>query len=410
MKLPMSGLPLGYAKNQLAEEIAAGHDLVRLRGLGQVEGFAHHTVQSAIARHVHHGREAPAASRAAAHQSQRTALEDRQVERDLAPAGRSGDDETAAGLQARAALVPHGRADAVEHHVHAAAASQLLDALAELRRRRVVDHLVGAQLLGLGELPVAASRDDRAGADTLGHQETEAADAAADRLDEHVLPRLQLHALDETVPRRVARQRKRRGLLEAHAVGDQLQIGRRSLAILRVAAVELAAEPLLALAVLVAPENTRLAGAALHAVLDHDAIALFPAGHAGSQPRDLSCDVETENARKRPRGRAARADREVGVVDGRRPDAHDDLAGPRVGIGPVAVDQLLEAAGLGDVDGLHRKIAWHLGALKIQVSTQSTSSILAPTSDMAPARHTQFSTSCWPDASMRSRGRSRHVS
>src|SRR5215467_14551804 len=131
MKLPMSGLPLGYAKNQLAEEIAAGHDLVRLRGLGQVEGLAHHAVQPAVARHVHHGREAPPASRAAAHQRQRTALEDRQVERDLAPAGRSGDDETSAGLEARAALVPHRRADAVEHDVDATAIGELLDALAE---------------------------------------------------------------------------------------------------------------------------------------------------------------------------------------------------------------------------------------------------------------------------------------
>src|SRR5262245_18635125 len=99
MKLPMSVLPLGYAKNELAEEIAAGHDLVRLRGLGQVERLADHTVQAAVARHVHHGREAPAAPCAAAHQRQRSALEDRQVERDLASAGRSGDDETSAGFE-----------------------------------------------------------------------------------------------------------------------------------------------------------------------------------------------------------------------------------------------------------------------------------------------------------------------
>src|SRR5262245_19306740 len=144
MKLPMSALPLGYAKNELAEEIAAGHDLVGLRGLAQLERLAHHAVQPSVARHVHHGREAPSAPRSAAHQRQRTTLEDRQIERDLAPAGRSGDDEASAGLEARAALVPHGRPDAVEYHVDAAAAGQLLDALAELRRRRVVDHLVGA--------------------------------------------------------------------------------------------------------------------------------------------------------------------------------------------------------------------------------------------------------------------------
>src|SRR4029453_3163560 len=168
MKLPMSGLPLGYAKNQLAEEIAAGHDLVRLRGLGQVERLAHHAVQPAVARHVHHGGEAPAAPAPPAQQRQRPALEDRQVERDLAPAGRSRDDETSAGLETRAALAPprpsdpadphtpppspgrepraalspHRRTDAVEPPVPAAAAGELLDVLAELRGRRVVDDLV----------------------------------------------------------------------------------------------------------------------------------------------------------------------------------------------------------------------------------------------------------------------------
>src|SRR4029453_15437238 len=279
-------------------------------------------------RHVQHGGEAPAAPRSAAHQRQRPALEDRQVERDLAPAGRSRDDETSAGLETRAALDPHRRTDAVEHHVHAAAAGELLDVLAELRGRRVVDDLVGAQLFGLRELPVAAGRDDGAGANALGHQETEAPDAAADRLDEHVLPRLELHALDETVPRGVARERKRRGFLEPHAVGDQLEVGRRNLAVLRVTAVELAAEPLLALAVLVAPEDTRRADAAFNTILDHDAIARLPPGDAGPQARDLAGDVETEDARKSAGRRAARADRGVGVVDGRGPDAEHHPAPP----------------------------------------------------------------------------------
>src|SRR6266850_8327224 len=294
----MSGLPLGYAQDQLAEEIAAGHDLVRLRGLGQVEGLAHHAVQPAVARHVHHGRKAPAAPRPAAHQRQRPALEDRQVERDLTPAGRSRDDEPAAGLEARAALVPHRRAHAVEHHVDAAAVGELFHALAELRRGRVVDDLVGAELLGLRELPVAAGRDDGAGADALGHQEPEAPHAAADRVDEHVLPGLQLHALHEAVPRGVARERQRGRFLEAHPLRDALQIRRRDLAVLGVAAVELAAEPLLTLAVFVAPLDARHAGTALDAVFDDDALALFPSRYTGPETRDLAGDVEPEDTRQ----------------------------------------------------------------------------------------------------------------
>ena len=316
----------------------------------------------------------------------------------------------AAGLEAGAALVPDGRADAVEHHVDAAAGGELLDALAELRRGRVVDDLVGAELLGLRELPVAPGGDDRPSADALGHQQAEAPDAAADRLDQDVFALLELHALEQTMPGRVTRQRKRRRLFEPHAVGDPLQIGRRDLAVLRVAAVELAAEPLLPLAELVAPEDAWRADATLDAVLDHDAIALVPAGHAGPETRDLPGDVEAEDARQPARRGAAGAERQIGVVHRRRAHAHDDLAGAGLGIGAVAEDQLLRTSGLGDVDGFHRKIAWHLGALKIQVSTQSTSSILAPSSAMAPARQTQFRTSCWPEASSRSSGSSRQVS
>src|SRR5213593_3553379 len=363
---------LRHSQDELAEEVASGHDLVGLRGLRQVERLAHHAAQAAVAGAMHHRREAPATAGAAAHQGERPALQHRQVERDLATPGGPGDDEPAAGLEARAALVPHRRPDAVEHHVDAAAAGELLDALAELRRRRVVDDLVGAEPLGLRELPVAPGRDDRASAHALGHQEPEASDPAADGLDQDVLALLELYALEQAVPGSVTGERKRRRFLEPHALGDSLKIGRGNLAVLRVAAVELAAQALLPVAELVAPEHAWRAHAALDAILDHDVVAFFPAGHAGPET--------------------------------------GDLAGARFRVRAVPEDQLLRASGFGDVDGFHRKIAWHLGALKIQVSTQSTSSIFAPSSAMAPARQTQFRTSCWPEASSRSSGKSRQVS
>src|SRR5262249_21193205 len=166
------------------------------------------------------------------------------------------------------ALVPDRRADAIEDDVHTAAVGQLLDALAELRRGRVVDHLVGAELLGLFELPVAACRDDGARADGLGHQEPEAPHATADRLDQPVLPRLELDALDQAVPGRVTGERQRRRFVEFHPVGDALKIDRRDRAVLSVPAVELAAEALLALAELIASESAGRAGPALDAILD----------------------------------------------------------------------------------------------------------------------------------------------
>ena len=273
-------------------------------------------MQAAVVRHVHHRGEAAPTAGAAAHQRQRTALQDGQIERDLAPRRRPGDDQPATGLEARETLIPHGGADTVEHHIDAAAVRELLDALAELRRGRVVDHLVSAELFGFPELPVTSRRDNGAGADALGHEEAEASHAAADRLDQDVFPRLELHALDETVPGRVPRERERRRLLESHPVGDPLQIGRGDLAVLRVTTVELAAQPLLSLAELVAPLHTRRAGAALDAILHHDPVALFPPGHARSQTRDFSGDVESEDARQPAGRRPASADREIGVIDG----------------------------------------------------------------------------------------------
>src|SRR5947209_20460280 len=198
-----------------------------------------------------------------------------------------------------------------------------------------------------------SGRDDRARADPLGHQQPEAADTAADRLDQDVFALLELDALEEAVPGGVTRERKRRRFLEPHALGDSLEIGRGHLAVLRVAAVELAAESLLPLAELVAPEHARRAGAALDAVLDDDAVALLPACHAGPKTSDFSRDVEPENAGQAARRRTAGAKREIRVVHRRRAHAHDDLAGARFRIGAVAEDELLGASGLGDVDRFH---------------------------------------------------------
>src|SRR5437867_13361722 len=108
----------------------------------------------------------------------------------------------------------------------------------------------------------------------------------------------------------MAREWKRRRLLETHPLRDALQIGRRNLAILRVAAVELAAEPLLTLAVLVAPLHARRAGTALHAILHDDALALFPTGYARAETRDLAGDVQSHDAGQPARRRAPAASRQ----------------------------------------------------------------------------------------------------
>jgi len=119
---------LRHAQDQLTEEIAPGHDLVRFGGVGQVERPPHHAMQTAVVRHVHHRGEAAPTAGAAAHQRQWTALQNGQIERDLAPRRRPGDDQPATGLEARETLIPHGCADTVEHHIDAAARLHLVSA------------------------------------------------------------------------------------------------------------------------------------------------------------------------------------------------------------------------------------------------------------------------------------------
>src|SRR5207249_10604299 len=127
----------------------------------------------------------------------------------------------------------------------------------------------------------------------------------------------------------------------------------RDLAILRMTAVELAAEPLLSLAELIAALYTRRARAALDAILDDDPVAFLPSGHAWPEARHFAGDVESQDAWQRAGRRAAGANAEVRVIQRRPSDADDDLARPRLWVRSVAEDELVRASRFSDVDGFH---------------------------------------------------------
>ena len=57
----MAGSESGDAEDQLAEEVAAGHDLVGLGGVGQLERLANDAAQAPVVDHVEHRGEAAAA-------------------------------------------------------------------------------------------------------------------------------------------------------------------------------------------------------------------------------------------------------------------------------------------------------------------------------------------------------------
>src|SRR4029453_5794802 len=74
---------LRHAQDELAEEIASGHDLVRAGGFFHLERAAHHATQAAVGHHVHHGGKAAATPCPTAHERQGPPLLQGQVERGL---------------------------------------------------------------------------------------------------------------------------------------------------------------------------------------------------------------------------------------------------------------------------------------------------------------------------------------
>ena len=125
------------------------------------------------------------------------------------------------------------------------------------------------------------------------------------------LARLEPAGGDEGVVHGLQRDRQRRRLLVAHVVGgdgrDAAPIGDR---ILRIAAVARA----------------------------HDAVARLDVLDLAADRLDLAGELKPEHG-ARPAGAAvhmAGSHDEVGAVESGRPDAHEDLAGARLGLGHVA--------------------------------------------------------------------------
>ena len=105
--------------------------------------------------------------------------------------------------------------------------------------------------LGALQLPVAACGGDDACPDVLGDLDAGAADATASSLDEDVLPRLELAAGHDAVPRGVASDGEGGCLLERHVVGEAVDVDGGDDAVLGVTAVDVGPEAFLVGAVLV---------------------------------------------------------------------------------------------------------------------------------------------------------------
>ncbi len=88
------------------------------------------------------------------------------------PGSCAGNDQPTTGLQAVQVFVPHRGADTIKHHIHTPAIGQLFDALAEIGRGGVIDHLVGTERFGLLQFPITPRGDNGTGAKALGNEQT----------------------------------------------------------------------------------------------------------------------------------------------------------------------------------------------------------------------------------------------
>src|SRR5262245_53913675 len=104
--------------------------------------------------------------------------------------GRAAGDQPAAALEAEERAVEGLRPHVLEHHVDPLLARELADRALEAVGA-IVDHVVGAERLGLFGLGVVADRGDHGAADRLRHLDGNGADAGAPGMHEHALARLE---------------------------------------------------------------------------------------------------------------------------------------------------------------------------------------------------------------------------
>src|SRR5262244_1239953 len=114
------------------------------------------------------------------------------------PRGRAASDQPAAAFEAKERTVEGLRADVLEYHVDALFGRDLAhDAFEALGA--IIDHVIGAQRLGLFRFGIVADRGDDRAADRLRHLDGDGADAGTPGMHEHALAWLELGVVEQHV-------------------------------------------------------------------------------------------------------------------------------------------------------------------------------------------------------------------
>ena len=190
----------------------------------------------------------------------------------------------------------------------------------------MVDDRLGADLLRLAQLGIAARSGDDAGADGVGDLYREAADTAAGGHHQHRFPRPHAGAVDQHLIGRQACGGQRSGLIEGTGLREVKGALRRRQRVFRVAA----------------------GAAGDHPVAGHEALDLR------ADFRHLAGDVAPQNLRRCDTGAVRPLPHEnVQAVQRRGADADQHVVRPRPRRGQIPVGQHLRRPRLFDINGFH---------------------------------------------------------
>src|SRR5215472_8929043 len=267
-----------------------------------------------------------------------------QVDARIVAGGRAARHQSTRGRQRFQALLPGGDADVLDHHVDAALSGELFDFGGNVLLV-VIDHVVRAQFVGLGELGGAAGGGDHAALKHLRDLDGRGADAARGCQHQHILARLQPGARHQHVPGSEEDERSGGGGVEVQLVGNRDDAVLGSGDELAVAAVNRIAKHRESAAQIILSAKALLALPAALSWREQHSPARFHALAKLANRDHFTRYVAAEDMRQGElHAGDAGAHEEIQVIQGACANAHQHLVGADLGVGNVFVDEHVGAA------------------------------------------------------------------
>src|SRR6516164_3498060 len=243
------------------------------------------------------------------------------------PRGRAASDQPSAALEAKERAVEGLRAHMLEYHVDALFGRDLAHGAFEALGA-IIDHVIGAQRLGLFRFGIVADRGDDGAADRLRHLDGDGADAGTAGMHEHALARLELGIVEQHVLHRCKGDGRAGGVAQGDPFGNRQHQTCRHIDEIAGEAVEVKAHDAAdVFTQIVAALPAGLAGAAGQGAVHDDAITRLEGGYIRTDCGNLARGLDAHHDRQlAPREGHAAIAPEVEVVERHRADLDLHLA------------------------------------------------------------------------------------